>query len=519
MKNKYRLTALLLALFILSLAGCSQAQQDINSGKSSESEQTLPENNSLVWVIDDAGLAERLQEPLNKLLKEKGAAYTVSIIGGEAEKYEDRVNHYLEMLQDRKSSGQVTDLIYFPWTQTEHNDYASAVREGLFLPLKPEEGPGSISEILGEFALKSAKVNGTIYGLRGLPEYFNLGLAFNEHFLDKYAISKASLSGNLFENEALFQTLAKTDEEVRTPMAYWAMTEEQLGYQFLFPSCAVGYSYANGEEIVNVFAQEDTKEYLESLKNLRDKNLITFLNIDGFDFMDAENSYFAISHYGTRPSQYQFKMNEFLDKEGNQIITDAVFVPDKLDQQSLSLNPRGQITGIASWSTKPEQAYDFLKLLFTDSDIANLVKFGEEGKDYQLEDGRIAKLLNPELSPRAYTSYINDVITYPMEREPENKAENWKQYFENNAIHPLTGFQFDPEKVLAEIEATNAILKEDIAVKDSYTSEFKKLMSADADDIEHSLQALNEKLEAAGISKIVKEANRQIQEWKAHVKE
>lgn len=527
MRRGYQFPIWIFGLCSILFMGCAQSEQDStqedasNIGQSDhetqQSEYEIEQSDSLVWVIDDGQLAQRLEEPLNQLLKEKGVTYTVSIEGGSTDEYVERRDNYLAMLKERRNQDEPTDVIYIPWTQIEQNDYATAVEEGLLQPLELEEGEGSVTEILGEFAVESVKVNGVVYGLRGLPEYFNIGLAFSKYYLEKDGISEEELSGNVLENEALFEKFLQTDDEVSVPIAYWALTEEQLGYQYLFPSNAVGFSYDNGEEIVNVLAQEDTKEYLESLKKLKDHNLITFLNLEGFDTLSVQNSYFAICYYGTKPDSYEFQISDFLDKDGNQITTDVLFVPDHVDQKSLNIMPRGQITGIASWSKRSEEAYDFLKLLYTDPDVANLVKFGEEGTDYRVEQGRVVELLNDGLSPRAYVEYINDTITYPMKQEPQYKQENWENYFENFGIHPLAGFQFDSSQVQEEIEATNEILSG--GVEGGYSADFKALLSGNVDNVEEALNGLNEKLEAAGISKIIEEANRQVTEWEAAVKE
>lgn len=105
-----------------------------------------------------------------------------------------------------------------------------------------------------------------------------------------------------------------------------------------------------------------------------------------------------------------------------------------------------------------------------------------------------------------------------MEQEPDNKEAVWKQYFEEHDVHPLTGFQFDPSKVQNEIQATNAILKENMEIDNSYTYEYKALLYGDVEDVGQALDKLNEKLEAAGISKIIEEANRQVEEWKVNKK-
>ena len=43
-------------------------------------------------------------------------------------------------------------------------------------------------------------------------------------------------------------------------------------------------------------------------------------------------------------------------------------------------------TAIASWSENVENAKDFLLKLFTDKDIANLIQYGTEGQDYELDE-------------------------------------------------------------------------------------------------------------------------------------
>lgn len=502
---------------VLVLAGCSLAkpQGDVkiqNEQRETSEQEKEQGNDSLIWLIDDEQLAKKLQGPMNELLKEKGVSYTVSIVSEETDWASEGA--FTEMLQERRESGKATDLIYIPQMRSCGNDYATLVREDLLLPLPLEEGEGSVTEILGEFAVSSVEVDGKPYGLRGLHQYYNQGLKFNQYYLEKHGISAESLSGNILENEELFRKMAGKDEQMQTPLAYWELTEENLGYQFLFPSWAAGFSDDQGEEIVNVFAMEDTKEYLKSLKKFRDEGLISFLNIDGFKDVEVENGFFSITASGTRPESYQTTTEGFYDKDGKMLRTETLFVPGQADPGSLEINPRGHVTGIASWSQKPEEACAFLTLLFTDADVANLVKFGVEGSDYRLEEGRVTEIFNMEQSPQANSFYINDVLTYPMEEEPEDKQENWNRYFEKEGVHPLTGFQFDPSLVEEEIRAANAVLRSDTVNIDSYTKEFRDLMSGRVEDVDQALGELNEKLEAAGISKIIKEANRQLQEWK-----
>ncbi len=529
MKKKRKILVLLPLLVLFCSVGCGNPSESdmldkeapsterIQKEQAPQDEENLSEakdhtDNSITWVINDADLAARLQEPLNRLLAEKGISFTVSIRGITPDTLSDDSMSYYNRIKERKENGIPTDLFYLPMTLETDSDYYAAVKDGLFAPLALGEDEPFLKETLLPFALERVKIDGTAYGLCGMPEYFHFGIGFNQHYLKKHAVNSESLSGDLQRNGDLLYEISQKEPELLTPLAYWGLTEDELGYEYLFPSCAVGFSRQNGTEMVNVFAEEAAGEYLHTLKQLRDQKLITFLNIDGFRATEKENGYFAIAYHESKAEASAGRVIGFSDPDGKPLTTDIWFVPGQ-DAVSLPVISRGDITGIASWSKHPEEAYLLLKLLFTDADVANLVKFGEEGVDYRTEDGAVSEVLTQEINIRANSSYINDLLTYPMPQEPKDKKDNWENYFKDQGVHPLAGFQFDPSAVMEEIEATNAIIRTDRTVGNSYTAMLKSLLSADVPDMDRALSELNEKLEQAGISKIVAEANRQVQEW------
>ena len=98
----------------------------------------------------------------------------------------------------------------------------------------------------------------------------------------------------------------------------------------------------------------------------------------------------------------------------------------------------------------------------------------------------------------------NVMLTYLNPEDPENKWEEFKKFNESGQPAPLLGFNFDPTKVSTELAAVNNVKEEFWA----------PLMTGTVNP-EEFLPKANEKLKAAGLDKIIAEAQSQIDDWKA----
>lgn len=96
------------------------------------------------------------------------------------------------------------------------------------------------------------------------------------------------------------------------------------------------------------------------------------------------------------------------------------------------------------------------------------------------------------------------MINYLNEGDPENKWEEFKKFNDAGINAPLLGFNFDTSKVTNEIAAVQNVKEEFWA----------PLMTGSVDSEEYLTKA-NEKLKAAGLDKIIAEAQSQIDAWKA----
>ena len=96
-----------------------------------------------------------------------------------------------------------------------------------------------------------------------------------------------------------------------------------------------------------------------------------------------------------------------------------------------------------------------------------------------------------------------DGYIYPNEIEPLTKERDLKEYQKTIKESPILGFHFNPEKVINEIKATDAIV-----------NKYSMLWIGEEDNLEVTLKQLNIQLKKAGIDKVVSEMNKQLGVWK-----
>ena len=529
------LTVLALALVILCLmpAGCkkgtedkSESPVDVPSVSGTNVESNLYEDNQyesnpdgLVWVVDSAGFAGYIQEDINRILKEKGRSYTVKIIAIDQWGMDPSEIDYMAVLRNMMENSVQVDIAYIPGFEGQDN-YYDLVRNGMVESLDTyiqSEAGRQLKYAIEPIRWEMLKVNGHIFGVSNSFLNTSIGYVYNKNLLEKHNIDPRTLKADIFQNE---EAIRKIFEGDRAPVALWAINEKLLGYAFLSDSPLIGYSFDDREgKAVSVFEQPDVRDLLGQMKRFKDKGYIISLNIEGFDIVGRENGYSALMYYSSLPALSEVTISEFLDRGGNPIITDTLFVPQGADRVNAFYTPTGVSAVIPSWSQKKEDALDFLTLLFADPDVANLVSYGVENRDYTLDDkGRVVDRLKGtgyELFAVQGEWYTNSVITYPRDDQPDNKKELVEKALHEATLPALAGFHFDSTPVQAELDALNALfyMSEEYGPQ-RYTAEVAALLSGKVDDVDFALSAFREKLKAAGIDRVVEEANRQIAIWK-----
>lgn len=152
---------------------------------------------------------------------------------------------------------------------------------------------------------------------------------------------------------------------------------------------------------------------------------------------------------------------------------------------------------------KAKAAVEFLTILFTDSEIADLFTYGIEGEDYTIERGRVySNYENYSHSPWesssvcAVTPQAGAAVTDSAYRYKNSMAE----------VSCAAGFRFDPTNVQYQYDKCRQILEDE-----AFILENGGYSSTDVNaGINYLLQLLND----AGYQDVLDEARRQYNEWK-----
>ena len=166
---------------------------------------------------------------------------------------------------------------------------------------------------------------------------------------------------------------------------------------------------------------------------------------------------------------------------------------------------------ISSSSENPQKTADFLELMYNSLEITNLMDLGIEGKHYVVNEG--SHIVDyPEGVDAGSVGYGHTIGTYgdqagayfraPLTDEFVDNLDLWGP--ENAKVSRFMGYNFDTSSVSSEITAVIAEI-----------GKYGPALNVGTVDTEEMLPTFLDALEAAGMSKIIEENQRQLDEWLA----
>lgn len=164
---------------------------------------------------------------------------------------------------------------------------------------------------------------------------------------------------------------------------------------------------------------------------------------------------------------------------------------------------------IAAKSTNPQKAMQVLNLMYTNPEVSNLLVNGMQGENWVFDDEDNEVICFPEGVNQFNTDYSvygwiwpNEQITYIWQGE---KHDVWKELDEFNKkakASPAKGFIWRSESVRNEVAACTKIVNK----------YFNGLITGCLDP-DKAIPRLNAELKAAGIDKVIKEKQAQLDFW------
>lgn len=472
-------TALAAAMGASMLSGCV--------GKSDNGDAV-----SLKWYfIGTPGMQgnEEVYKEAAELVKQD-LGYAVDFIPLETGAYGEKMKLII-------SSGEPFDIC---WTSNWLNDYVQNVTNGAFEPLDEMlEGTPKLKEVLSQKIWDGAKVDGKIYGVPNQQIMArSTCLVIPKEYRDKYGSALQDVTK--YEDLTEFMKLFAADHPEKATVYFgWNDLTYSMGFEEILGAGIPGAVKLEGDagniEVYNQYATEEFKNLILTRKAWSE---------NGYTVKGMQNS---VPGSKFNPELLPFEVSTY--KPG---LAEALSTTKECDMVTQQISDayltRSGVTAtmnaISANSKHKEEALKLLEYVNTTSDLINLLTFGIEGTNYvKVDDKRVKKIAEQE-----YTNYEwvfgNVYNTYLLEGQDDTIWEETQKVNDEAKASRLLAFV--PETADISLEINNCR-----SVVDEYMSDFNSGFG----DTEVKLAEMLNKLEVAGVQKIIDSLQQQINDWLA----
>lgn len=333
-------------------------------------------------------------------------------------------------------------------------------------------------------------------------------IIYNEDLLQKYNITPPVFQTDSYTTISCFFSSVKQSEYPSYAssagdgftMSIPEHTLESFGDNNNY-SYGVFMDFDTESQIVNIYETEEFYQYCKMMQQwyndgyLKEDSLINGQNL--FDDLNNEEIMCAILPYGIE----SFSHSSASDNTYQYLpLNDTVLTESSVAYQSL---------GITTFSEQPEKCMEFLNLLYTNSELSNLINYGIENVHYVKESEHI--IAYPEGVTNSSSSYGNIIhfgdakLNYMHAPFTEQDYEKIEQYSPAYAVTSSAfGYTFHTEKVNKQISAVNQVI-----------NEYRPGLICGITDIDDLLPKFIAALKDAGIDEIITENQRQFDQWKS----
>lgn len=431
-----------------------------------------------------------VQDEMNKILLEKINA-TIKLQPLDWSNYGTKLNVMI-------GGGEKFDLLFVaPWV----GNYFQNISKGALLPLDElldhyaQQLKASVPEIVWDATRVDGKIYGSInYQIMAIA----YGVGVQKELAEKYNFDAAAI--NKVEDMEPFLEQIKQNESDIYPLFNMPTLINQptyYGFDSIGDDSIPGWvrlSDAN-LEVINQYATEEYKQAVTLARSWYNKG---YAKKDVQSDLGLETGKFAVKF--NLPIKPGVEVEEQGLWGGRPIVVKALNEPMITTNRAIAT-----MTAISKTSSNPERAMMFLELINTDKELYNLLANGIEGKHYtKATEEVIEPIAGSGYEPRSDWMFGNQFNGYYLSPELVGIWEETKKVNENADYSPIIGFSFDPELVKTEIAQVTTVIQQ-----------YDGPLSAGIGDTEKLLPEFLEKLDKAGVNKILEEKQKQLQAWKA----
>jgi len=485
MRGSRRFALIFSAMLIAAwLTGC----MDLKRGQPALS-TAPPADSSSVELVWHFPMSEELPEL--PLVQTKLNEYTLEKLGFTVRLKPVSGTEYNDKMRMMMASKETMDII---WASHWLHDYRGLAKHGTLIPLDElvEKHAPELRRIFSDQEWEAAKVDGQVYGIPSLQVFAKQpGLVVQKRFADQYHLKPEKIK-KIEDIEPFLQQVKAGHPEV-TPfgvsLSFWV--PEVFGYD------EYGGAFTKIGEPRKHLNYLETEGYKRYLRLARDWYLKGYVNenastVRGMSHLIRNGNVAVHMDYTLKPGG---ELEEKLANGGHDVLYIPLTEP-KFTGVDASMN------GVHSESRYPAQAVRFLKLVNTDPELFNLLKYGVEGKHYEKVGPQMIRRINGGgYWTNAGWVFGNETIGYLVEGMPVNI---WKQTQLLNRTakkSPNHGFFFQGSEYGAEfanissvaLDYSDALSSGSVDIDKYFPEYVRKYKQAGADI---TLKAVQEQLDA-----------------------
>ena len=465
-------------------------------------------------VTDDAAVLEKL----NAYLTEK-IGVTLKPTWGTWGNFDQRALDFVN------SASKEYDIIFTcSWTS---NEYAKYAKKDAYVRLDdPEDNllaeyGKELYDVLPAMLIDGAKTEGIdgelgIYAVPGFKDIATLNTwDVNVTLLEKYGYTLDDVKNAGFYGWGdIFKTVKEGEEkdgEVFYPFVFEGLVAERcvnatpivtgdanslLSYYMNAEDVSAPGAYGN--VIFNKYATPEFEKFARQMREYFQAGYIDPAIAIGETATDSWRNAQNTAKYLISTEVYSYGY-EATTRAQRGIDLDYVWTTASPYIDTTSL--QGAMMAISSKSEHPVEAMKFLTLLNTDPYVMTLLNYGVEGVHYtKNENGEVKFNADARSTYSPWTNGLGNVtLLPPQEGQGADYQKKFAEFYGNAKTLPIVGFIFNAEPVETEIAAV-------ANVREAYALS----LCTGAVDVDSALPELLSKLEAAGMQKIVDEANSQL---------
>jgi putative aldouronate transport system substrate-binding protein len=455
----------------------------------------------------------RIEDAVNEISEEE--------IGVHVNIYALDFGSYLQQVSLNLSGNEPMDLILY--TPAAPLTFANMTSQNQLLDISDllEEYGEGILEDLGGF-LKGTQYDDGVYGVTSHSEFAtNMYIIMRKDILEELdlvekaenmsswtefeeilqAVYEANQSGELPEELQTTACISNSENSGKvipnqTSMCGSDNFDDCYGFDGLGDNFGIIATDPETDTVSEYYLSDDYYQCLQRVNSWYEKGYVykdaaltesdaTTLMQNGVTF-----SFIALGNYGIEENQRKSTGYEVISKK-------VLSIPMGSNVcQTWGL-------GLPITCDDPEAAVSFINLMYTNSDVMNILTWGIEGEDYEVnEEGEAVRLEGASYSGFSFL-WGNASLSYPTEGQGGDFYDRAKEEDDNAEISKYMGFVPNTEEFANELTAVNTVL-----------SKYKSILeSGTTSDLDGDYQSFLSELESAGIQTVIDGYQEQLNAW------